>query len=323
MNRDSASTRSSHLDLDDLLAEVNSQAIGDGAREHLATCGHCRAEASRWSLVASGVRGLAAAAPELAPPVRPQQIGPHVLAGPRRRSTLTAGAAAAVLLIGGVSAALAGHTPGAARTGAKTAALTAVNGCAGLEKTDGILEQANGTSLVIKTASGQLVTVTTTATTKVGMFTAPLSDITNGASVTAAGHSSNGTIEAEDVFVGQRIGGGRVGRRGQVQTPPGIVAVHGTVSDASAAGFTVVTPTGTQVPVITSSDTVVHVSHASLSQLQADASTIALGHAGPDGTLSGLAVLQSLPGSLGSLNVKGCSPASIDDAVTTALISGR
>ncbi|HUC21367.1 MAG TPA: hypothetical protein VMA73_01545 [Streptosporangiaceae bacterium] len=321
MNANPAGTHSPHLDLDDLLAKVSGQAIGDRAREHLATCEHCRAEANRWSLVAGGVRSLAAAAPEVAQPARPRQTGPQVLAG-RRRTMLAAGAAAALVLIGGasygVSAALAGHAPGTARTGTKAAALMAVSGCASLEQADGTLEQVNGTSLVIKTASGQPVTVTTTASTRESVFAAPLSDITDGASVIASGHSSNGTIEAGNVSVGlPRI------RSGQVQTPPGIVAVQGAVSDASAAGFTVVTATGAQVPVATSSNTVVHLFHASLSQLQSGSRTVAVGHAGPDGTLSAIAVLQPPRGWRGGLVVNGCSPASIDNAVTTALVSSR
>jgi len=322
MNTDPADTQSPHLDLDDLLTEVSGHAIGDRAQEHLAICKYCRAEANRWNLVAGGVRGLAAAAPESAQPARPWDIAPHVLAGPRRRTLLAASAAAALLLIGGasygVSTALTGHAPSTARTGTKMAALTAVSGCASLEQADGTLEQVNGTSLVIKTASGQSVTVTTTASTRASMFSAPLSDITDGASAIASGHSSNGTIEAGNVSVGlPRI------LSGQVQTPPGIVSAQGTVSDASAAGFTVVTSTGTQFPVTTSSDTRVHLFHASLSQLQADASTIAVGHVEPDGTLAAIAVLQPPPGWHGQLEVGGCSPASIDDAITTALVSGR
>jgi len=322
MNTDPADTHSPHLDLDDLLTEVSGQAIRNRAQEHLAICEHCRAESNRWNLVAGGVRGLAAATPEPARPAEPWKTGPRVLPGPRRRSLLAASAAAALVLVGGasygVSTALTGHAPGTARTGTKTAALTAVTGCAGLEQADGTLEQVNGTSLVIKTASGQPVTVTTTASTRASMFSAPLSDITDGASVIASGHSSNGTIEATDVSVGlPRI------RSGQVQTPPGIVSAQGTVSDASAAGFTVVTSTGTQVPVTTSSDTHVHLFHASLSQLQAGASTIAVGHVEPDGTLAAIAVLQPPAGRHGSLVVKSCSPASVDNAVTTALVSGR
>ena len=45
---------STHLDLEDLIDEVNGQAIGDRAREHLAGCEQCQLEANRWNLVADG-----------------------------------------------------------------------------------------------------------------------------------------------------------------------------------------------------------------------------------------------------------------------------
>src|ERR1700722_3825161 len=103
MNAGHADTRSPHLDLGDLIAEVNGQAIDDRAREHLTRCEHCRAEVSRWDLVAGGVRALAAAAPAAAQPARPRHTRPRVLAGPWRRAMLVAGSAAAalVLLLGG------------------------------------------------------------------------------------------------------------------------------------------------------------------------------------------------------------------------------
>ena len=101
--------------------------------------------------------------------------------------------------------------------------------------------------------------------------------------------------------------------------PPGWVAVQGTVSDASTAGFTVVTSGGTRVPVTTSGGTFVVVPHASLGQLQAGVTTVALGHAGPDGTLSAIGVLQQPPGSQCRVHfnvaVRGCSPASIAEAL--------
>ena len=318
MNTDPASTRSPHLDLEDLIAEVTGHTTGGRAREHLAACERCRAEASRWNLVADGVRDLAAAAPEVAQPARPQRTGSRVLGGPGRRATLAAGAAAALVLLGGAgygaTAALTGHAPGTARTGAKTAAaLTAVTGCAALRQADGTLEQVNGTTLVIRTASGQPVTVTTTGATMASIFRARLSDITDGAPVVASGHSSNGTIAADHVDLGSQP------RAGKIQVPPGIVAAHGTVADASAAGFTIVTPGGTRVPVTTSAGTDVNIPRASLSQLQAGAAAIAVGYPRPDGTLSAIAVLSGRPG---IVDIKGCSPASIDNAITTALVSG-
>src|SRR5580658_8206866 len=115
MNADPTDTPSPHLDLEDLVASANGQPIGDAAREHLAGCPHCLLEASRWSLVASGVRGLAAAS-EAAPaaasgqpglpampgraawPTGPQRTGRR-LAGPARRALLVAGGAAAALVL--------------------------------------------------------------------------------------------------------------------------------------------------------------------------------------------------------------------------------
>jgi hypothetical protein len=91
---------------------------------------------------------------------------------------------------------------------------------------------------------------------------------------------------------------------GELAALPGIVHVRGTVSDASTAGFTVVTSAGTRVPVTTSGRTVVSVFSASVGQLQAGASTIALGYARPHGTLSAIAVFQpkssSTPGPPGA-----------------------
>jgi hypothetical protein len=315
MNAGPVDTRSSHLDLGDLIAEVNGRAIDDRAREHLARCEHCRAEANRWDLVASGVRGLAAATPEATQPARPR-----VLAGPRRRTMLAVSAAAALVLLGvagyGVTTALTVQAPGTV--------LTAVNGCAGLELASGTLEQVNGTSLIIGKAAGKPVTVTTTASTRVTVAGALLSDITDGAPVIVLGPSSNGTIAAASVTVrpprGPTSGNGAL----RVTPPPGWAAVQGTVSDASTAGFTVVTSGGTRVPVTTSGGTRVVVPNASLGQLQVGVTTVAVGHPGPDGTLSAIQVLQQPPGPLQvqfNVTEHGCSPASLADALAAALAS--
>ena len=82
MNADPADTRYPHLDLGDLIAGAAGQPIGDRAREHLAGCEHCRLEATRWNLVADGVRGLAAAAPGTAQPARPRRTGSGSWRGP-------------------------------------------------------------------------------------------------------------------------------------------------------------------------------------------------------------------------------------------------
>ena len=309
MNGSPADTRSPHLDLGDLIAEVNGQAIDDRAREHLTRCEHCRAEVNRWDLVAGGVRGLAAAAPEAAQPARPRHTRPRVLAGPWRRAMLVAGSAAAALVlllgVGEVTGYVHVHLSG---PGTGTA-LTAVTGCSLLEQADGTLEQVNGTSLVVKTASGQPVTVTTTPSTLVSMSGPLLSDITDGASVMVRGRSSGGTIAAAIVTVGPPF---------RVVSPPGFVPVRGTVSGASTAGFTLVTSGGTRIPVTTSGGTLVIVPHARLGQLQDGTTIFALGQAGRDGTLTARAVaaVSQLPsGPHIGVSVKDCSPRSIDEAL--------
>jgi len=331
MNAGPADTRSSHLDLGDLIAEVTGQEVDDRAREHLARCELCRAEAARWDLVAGGVRGLVAAAPQAAQPARPWHARPRVPAGPRRRAMLAA-AAAALLILGAVGYAASNFvhiTFGTPGTGPGTV-LTAVSGCAGLEQATGTLERVTGSSLVINTASGQPVTVTTTASTLVSRSGALRSDIRDGAAVMVRGPRSGGTIAAVIVTIGPGF---------RAVAPPGFVPVKGTVSDASSAGFTVVTSGGTRVRVTTSGDTLVVVPHASLGQLQHGATIFAVGHAGPDGTLSAQAVaavsqlppgappgIHDLPGAhlhisahaRASGHLPGCSPT----AIAAALLPG-
>jgi hypothetical protein len=318
MNADSTDTRDPHLDLGDLIAGAAGQPVGDRARAHLARCEHCQLEANRWNLVADGVRGLVAAAPETAQPARPRHTGQRVLPGPWRRALLLAGSVAAALLllvgIGTVAGVVHMHLsgPGTGSGSGSGTALAAVTGCTQLEQADGTLERVNGSSLVVKTASGQPVTVTTTAATFVSMSGPLLSDITDGASVMVRGHSSGGTIAAAIVTVGQPF---------SAVTRAGFVPVQGTVSGASTAGFTLVTSSGTRIPVTTSGSTVVVIPHASPGQLQDGATILAIGHAGPDRTLSARAVAlirQLPPGGPqlhGHLRVKDCSPSSITDAL--------
>jgi hypothetical protein len=314
MNANPAETRYPHLDLGDLIAGPAGQPVGDRAREHLAGCEQCQREASRWALVAGGVRGLAAAAPEAAQPARPPRNGRRVLAGPWRRTMLVAGsAAAALVLLVGVGEVTGVVDVSFGNNGTETA-LTAVTGCSQIEQAHGTLEQVHGGSLVIKTASGQPVTVTTTAATFMAMSGALLSDITDGASVMVRGTRSGGTITAAIVTVGQPF---------SAVNPRGFVPVRGTVADASTAGFTLVTSSRTRIPVTTSGDTRVVIPHASPGQLHAGATIFALGHAGPGGTLSAGAVAaitqltQLPPGAhIGvSVKVENCSPRSIDEAI--------
>ncbi len=306
MNADPAGT---HLDLGDLTAVAAGQPVGDRAREHLASCGHCQREANRWNLVADGIRGLAAGAPQTAQPARPRRTRRRVLAGPWRRAILVAGSAAAALVlllgIGTVTGLVHVHLSG---PGTQTA-LTAVTGCSQLQQADGTLEQVNGTSLVIKEVSGQPVTVTTTATTFVSMSGALLGDITDGASVMVRGSISGGTIQAAIVTVGQPF---------SAVNPAGFVPVQGTAAGVSTGGFTLVTSGGTRIPVTTSGQTLVVIPHASPGQLRAGAAIFALGHAGPGGTLAATAVaaVSQVPsGAHIGVSVKNCSPSSIQEAL--------
>lgn len=312
MNADPTDTRHPHLDLGDLIAGAAGQPAGDRAREHLAGCEHCQRELNRWNLVADGVRGLAAdmpeAAPESAQPARPRRTR-RVLAGPWRRAALVAGsAAAALVLFAGVGVVTGAVHLQFGNSGTETA-LTAVTGCSQIQQADGTLERVNGSSLVIKTASGQPVTVTTTATTFVSMSGPLLGDIRDGASVMVRGPRSGGTVNAAIVTVGQPF---------SAVNPSGFVPVQGTVTDAGTAGFTLVTSGGTRIPVTTSGDTLVVIPRASLGRLQAGAAVFALGRPGPDGTLSASAVAavsQLRPGAHIGVSVKDCSPSSIDEAL--------
>lgn len=308
---------STHLDLEDLIAEANGQAIGDQAREHLAGCAECQLEASRWNLVAGGIRDLAAEAAEVPAPARPPHTGRRVLAGPWRRVMVVAGSAAAalVLLVGvGVAAGVVHvHFSG---SGSSQPTLTAVSGCTQVQQASGTLERVSGTDVVVKTASGQLVTVTTTPATRLSASGALRGTITDGAAVSVAGPSAHGTIAADLVIAGADPS----------LTVPGVVNVRGTVADAGAAGFTVVTSAGTRVPVTTSGTTAVTVFNASLSQLQDGAKTTVLGSPGPHGTLSALAVVQPPTWPAGAhttvSGVRDCSPTSINHAILALAAGG-
>jgi hypothetical protein len=307
-----ADTRHPHLDLEDLIAEAAGQPIGDRARAHLAGCEYCQLEAKRWNLVAEGVRDLAAAAPEAG--AAPEAPRPRVPTGPWRRVMLVAGSMAAVLvLLVGIGAAT-GYvhisSPGT------QAALTAVTGCTQLEQADGTLARVTGSSLVLETASGQPVTVTTTASTFMTVSGPLLGDITDGASVMVRGYRSGGMIAAAIVTVGQPF---------SAVNPAGFVPVEGTVTDATTAGFTLVTSGGTRIRVTTSGDTLVIVPHAGPGELPAGAAIAAVGLAGPGQTLAaqGVAAITQLgPGKPHlSVSLKGCSPSSITAALAAMSVA--
>jgi photosystem II stability/assembly factor-like uncharacterized protein len=92
------SVRSQHLDLADILAEVNGDASGEQTRAHVAMCANCRAETESWAAVARAVRYLAADVPV------PAGAGPQDVPARRRgqvrlswRALGAAGLAAAVV----------------------------------------------------------------------------------------------------------------------------------------------------------------------------------------------------------------------------------
>jgi outer membrane lipoprotein SlyB len=301
-----------HLGLEDLIAAATGQAPGAPAREHLARCQTCRAEANRWDLVAAGIRGLAAtpaAAPQAPQPARPQ-LGPRFLARSPRRTILATSAAAAIVLAAatgaGVAAGVVHISVGSGSSGSSAGpALTAVSGCSALQEATGTLQQVNGTTLVIKTASGQPVTVTTTPSTFLSMSGPLVSDITDGAQVRVRGNSTGGTISASTVTVGKPFNA--------IASAAGPAPVDGTVTSATTTGFTLVTTTGTRIPVTTSAGTLVVLPHATPAQLQDGATTYAIGKAGPHGTLSARAIVtvQQLPQGDISVHTRSCSPSSI------------
>lgn len=315
-------TADAHLDLADLVTRASGQAIEERASDHLAGCAACQREASRWSLVADGVRGLAAdnpgAVPEARRPSRARR-GPRPAPGrPRRRTLVVIGSVAAAVLLAGIGTATGlahGHTSGHESRPGPQLNLTSVSGCAPLKQATGTLERTDGSSAVIKLASGQLVTVTTSPATRMSTFGTLSGDVTDGAAVIVVGGTENGTLDANFINVGFRLPARELNGS----------EVQGTVADAGSGGFTVVTATGARVRVALMSITEVNVAEASVAQLHVGAGTIAVGHLGPDGTLSGQLIIQPLP-SVGTqgvrVTVKNCSGSAIDDEITALAAGG-
>jgi hypothetical protein len=308
MTSDSVDTSYPHLNLGDLIAGAAGQPLGVRSNDHLAGCEHCRREASRWNLVAESVRGLAATASESAQPALPLDTCPRAKAPWRRAMLATASVAAAVVLLVGIGA-LTG-TVHIRFSGSDTEpVLTAVTGCSELRQTDGTLQQLTGSSLVIQTVGGQQVTVTTTRSTFLSTSGPPMNQITDGASVEVRGYRSGRAVRAAFVTVGQPF---------SAVNRSGFVPLTGTVEDATTAGFTLVTVTGTQLVVTINDSTLVIVPHANPSQLQLGTTVFAVGYAAPEGTLSARAVAavsQLVPGLHANFRVKSCSSNSIVEAL--------
>jgi Domain of unknown function (DUF5666) len=313
------SAGSPHLDLGELLAEVNGEAVSDRVPEHLAACPGCRAEAERWGAVAGGVRHLVAAISP--PPWLPGGASDGVVkassssrlraaarAGGKGR-LLVAAAAALVLAAGGLSYGLVRGLGGNGNSSVVAAAgVTAVSGCPGLAATAGMLERVTGTSLVLKAPGGAPETVTTSASTKLSREVAgTVSDITDGANVVVFGPGAHGGIAARRIVISAlpelssgppppRLRHGHGHPPGHAQkpnsSPPGGRA-GGTVADASSGSFTVIMPGGYHLRVTTSSATTVYAqATATLGQLQEGGFVVAAGSVKADGALAAATVEQ-------------------------------
>jgi len=313
MNTDS--TR--HLDIEKLLAVVDGTFLDEGAKAHLAICSVCRSDAERWAMVAAGVRHLAAAVPSPTTPSFDQgpldssdpefpsvpQTGVNPVAGRPRRWAFVAAAAAALLVIGGGAYGLTvARGGGGARpaTGGRptpfAAGLTAVNGCSTLAGASGLLEQVNGSDLVIKTTDGRSVPITTSSATNIGREgSGSVDDITNGSPVVVGGTEYNGTIAASTVGVGA------IGTQKFLTPPPPKPSggskpslAAGTVTDADTRGFTMVESKGTDVAVTTGSSTwVVTLSAVNVDQLRVGEFTVALGAPTQAGSLAASRIEQA------------------------------
>jgi hypothetical protein len=237
---------------------------------------------------------------------------------------LATSAAAGILLLGGAGYGLADAltgtpaSPGSASLAAKLAALKPVPGCVTLAKTSGTLEQVSGASLVIKTSGGVPITVTTSPDTAEHDADASPDLITDGTPVTVLGHGSADAIAATKIGVGRPTG------PATLYVPPGFVAAQGTVADAGAGGFTVVTSGGTRVRVTRSTGTVIALlGQGTLSQLRIGETVVAIGSAEKDGSLAAMEVVQVPAGiDTAQFSVQSCSAESVGSAISTTLTGG-
>jgi hypothetical protein len=316
------SAGSPHLDLGELLAEVNGEAVSDWVPEHLAACPGCRAEAECWGAVAGGVRHLVAAIspPPCLPGGAPDDVVKASSSSRRRQSRpralaraggkgrlLVAAAAALVLAAGGLSYGLVRVLGGNEDSSVvAVAGVTAVNGCPGLAATAGTLERVTGTSLVLKAPGGAPETVTTSASTKLSRQVAgTVSGITDGANVVVFGPGAHGGIAARRIIIGalpelssgppaprHRHGHPPSHAQKPNSSPPGGRA-GGTVADAGSGSFTMIMPGGFHLRVTTSGATTVYAqATVTLGQFQTGGFVVAAGSVTADGMLAAATVEQ-------------------------------
>jgi hypothetical protein len=181
----------------------------------------------------------------------------------------------------------------------------------------GTLARISGTDLVLTTASGNTVTVTTSSTTKVTReVTGSVADITDGTQVIVRGTTSGRQLAAASVVIGS-------GAAPSLPSPPGGSLgdvllrsgfANGTVTGAGSGGFTVVEQDGTRVRVATSSSTAVsRLADVTLAQLKTGEFTAVVGTRASDGTLTASSVEQA------SANIAIAQPSAPPAAVASGL----
>jgi hypothetical protein len=310
----------SHLSPEELIAAARGEPVAPPAAGHLAMCGDCAGEVRTWNAIAGGIRVLMT---QSRPPTRiigrvlaaiddePPQPGPMPPtravppAGTARqglrghRYAWLAAAAAAALLAGGgygVSRVL-GSADGSHASTQADAALT-VTGCSSLKAVGGTLTSVSGSTLTIRAADGNSVTVTTSGNTKVLREVAgTLGDITDGTPVTVFGTNSDGTIDARSVAL-RNEAASSLGKLPASPAGDGGLSLQlglasGTVADATGSGFTVDEPGGSRVQVTTSpATTVLTLVTSSIDELETGKLTSAVGTPGPDDTLAATMVEQ-------------------------------
>jgi hypothetical protein len=148
--------------------------------------------------------------------------------------------------------------------------------------------------MVLRTASGTAVTVSTSDATEITrLVNGTVGDITNGAHVLVRGDAANDGKTIAAASVGIMPGAVNPARGLDDRIPALRGHANGTVADAGDDGFTVVRSDGTRVHVTTSSSTTVTKQvDATVGDLERGKFTVAVGNADPNGTFNATSVQQ-------------------------------
>ncbi|HEX2316695.1 MAG TPA: hypothetical protein VHJ17_23320 [Thermomonospora sp.] len=290
---------SAHLTLEELTAHVNGTAVDAGRLAHLAGCPVCAAEARRWSAVREGTQSLVSAA-QPPPPDALLSGTPSRRRRPvGRRVLLTSVAAAALTGVAGYAVSLPGDggTPGT-RT-VLAAALTDTE-CPELKVASGTLRSVRGDGLVLRTARGTDVTVTTSTSTRITReVPGTARDVVRGAHVAVGGTGADGAVRAERVVL--------MGHAVRVPAPPRgaglglgrMMASRGTamgrVIEVGEGRFTVESMGDRVQVLVPPSVTVIRQVTAPVGRLEPGRFTVVVGTPRGDSTLAGVSVQQSDP----------------------------